>query len=849
MFRIILKFRIAIIAAVGAATVFFALQIPKLELDPDTEVYVPKEHPMRERWTEAKDLFGIGRDILIAVVADEPDGIFTPEILGGIMKLTDDIKSLDYVFADDVKSLSDAEAIHGTEEGLDVERFYEEPPTTVQEVAAIRRSVFENTVYLDRLVSHDGTIAAIIVKTHQDYGVHPVEIAKRLDAYLQGVDIPGTEILIAGNPVIEAVYGRQMATDLSQLIPIALMVVAVILFVCFRTLSLPRLAARAVIFGVAIAAWTLWRSQPGGEQASLSPPAVAALAVVLAMLTVRGVLLPALVVVAAVVWTWGLQAFLGVPVYIAGTLVPPLLLAIGCAYGIHIVERYYDKAGSGGTPEEVVLATMSELWRPVVLTALTTAAGFGSLAAGTMTVFQIFGLTTAFGILVATLISLTVLPCILSLLPLPRPESGGERTSFLPNLLMNAGWAIEKNRRAIAITGTVIVVLFLVSATGLRVDYSWVESLQPGTPVLRADRVLRERHGGTTPFSIIVRANEVDGIKEPAVLRAIDKVLAELSKNPLVGDTRSIAEYVKRMNQSMNEDRPEAYTVPESREMVAQYLLLYSMSGNPSEFDDVVDYEYSAANLSILLRSDQMAAMGGVIAQAEKLLDEHLRPLGVTATLTGSATILKTIIELSVESQIYSLATACTLVFVFMAILFRSIRDALICMIPVFFTGVANFGGMALLDIPLDPGSAMISAIALGIGIDYAIHLMSRFRDLVDEQGMAVNDAMIETMRTTGRAVLFNGTVVVAGFLVLGFSTAPNNATFGRTIASNMAISCLAALIFMPAALTTLGHLISRRTATIAQDGACQIPEDVVAEPDMSDEAYAGVTTVTASQE
>jgi predicted RND superfamily exporter protein len=286
----------------------------------------------------------------------------------------------------------------------------------------------------------------------------------------------------------------------------------------------------------------------------------------------------------------------------------------------------------------------------------------------------------------------------------------------------------------------------------------------------------------------------------------MDATLAEMIEDPVIGDTRSIAEYIKRMAQAMNEDREEEYRIPDSRELVAQYLLLYSMSGDPIEYDDLIDYDYQAANLSVLLRTDRLSVVGDQVARMEAALDRHIRPLGATATITGSAMIQSTVLNMILTSQIYSLATAVILIMILMSILYRSVRDAAICMIPVVVTGAVNFGGMAALGIPLGPDKAMISAIALGIGIDYSIHLMSKFRDTLDE-GMTVYQGIVEAMRTTGRAILFNGAVVVAGFSVLGFSAAPSNASFGLMIASNMAISCVAALTILPAVLTIVGHV------------------------------------------
>ena len=219
---------------------------------------------------------------------------------------------------------------------------------------------------------------------------------------------------------------------------------------------------------------------------------------------------------------------------------------------------------------------------------------------------------------------------------------------------------------------------------------------------------------------------------------------------------------------------------------------------------------------------DRVLDAGG--GRIDSLLDRYVRPLGATATITGSGMVLKTVMDMIFEGQVYSLATATVLVLLSLCALFRSVRDGLICMIGPFFTGMANFGGMALLGIPLGPEKALISAIALGIGVDYSIHLMSRFRDTVAE-GVPVNEAIVEAMRTTGRAILFNALVVIAGFLVLAASASPSNAVFGLMIASNMGISCLAALTLLPAALAVMGYLQQARAERQrGEDAQTEIP-------------------------
>jgi predicted RND superfamily exporter protein len=807
-FTAIVRFRAPILVATAAVTAVLAMQIPNLRMDPDTEAYVPEGHPIRTYWTEAKEEFGLGRDILVAIESRHPDGVFTPEILGGLEELTEALKFVDGVSMSEVRSLSDSEAMLGTDDGLDVQPFFDEVPQTREEALAVREMVFDNPVYLDRLVSRDGTIAVIHVRVHHDGEDRPSEVSHRISQLAESFEIPDARILVAGNPTVEYVYGRQMAEDLGRLIPLALFAVIVILFLCFPSISYRSLLVRAAVAGVAVYAL----QSVGGAELPLTTIAMIALAI--AMLSARGVFLPTLVVAVSVIWTWGIQAFLDLPIYIAGTLVPPLLLAIGAADGIHVMERYIDKARTDpeADAKTLVIDSMHELWRPICLTSVTTAVGFGSLMVGQMAVYRVFGFTTAFGILAAMFASLTVLPAVLSWLPRPVGERRPAAEAAIGRILVRAAEWVEGHRNLVAGSGLALFVFFCASSLGLRVAYSWIESLAPETQVLEADRVLRSRHGGTMPMNVIVRAPEADGIKEPELLRGMDNALAEMAEDAYVGDTRSIAEYIKRMAQAMNEDREEEFAIPNSRELVAQYLLLYSMSGDPVEYDDLIDYDYQAANLSVLLRTDQLAVVGRQVRRMEAALDKHVRSLGASATITGSAMIQSTVLNMILTSQIYSLATACVLVMVFMSILFRSIRDAAICMIPVAFTGAVNFGGMAVLDIPLGPDKAMVSAIALGIGIDYSIHLMSKFHDTLAE-GMTVYQGIVEAMRTTGRAILFNGAVVVAGFSVLGFSVAPSNASFGFMIASNMAVSCFAALTILPAVLTLVGHFEMKRAA------------------------------------
>ena len=254
MFRTVIRWRVPILLASFAVTALFATQIPKLRLEPDSEAYVPENHPIRVFWNEAKERFGLGREILVAVEATGRHGVFTPPILAGLTALTDDLTNIDGVVASQVRSLSTAEAIIGTTDGLEVEPFFDEPPATLRAARKVRRQVFRNPVFLDRLVSRDGTIAAIVLKTELP-GKEGTEVYARVEKVVERHTIPGARILIAGMSAIDYVYGRQMTADLQRLIPFGLAAVVVILYLCFPTVPLRSVAVRSAVAFAALAAW------------------------------------------------------------------------------------------------------------------------------------------------------------------------------------------------------------------------------------------------------------------------------------------------------------------------------------------------------------------------------------------------------------------------------------------------------------------------------------------------------------------------------------------------------------------------------------------------------------------
>ncbi|GAB4342614.1 MAG: hypothetical protein Kow0099_20360 [Candidatus Abyssubacteria bacterium] len=759
-FEVIVRFPRLVILATLALTVFFALQLPKLRLETDVEVYLPDEHPAVIYEELIRDIFNYQEPMAITIFNDGPDGVFNPQTLAKIKRLTEQVAQVRYVIAqrdEDVKSISTMDNIIGTAEGIEVVPLMEEVPETREEIERLKESLYGNEMFVGWLVSEDGTAAVILAKVEddQDKQAYVYGEVKRLVEKEQG---GGDRIYVAGQPVLEATFIDYMVRNLKITLPIVIAVIVVLLFFTFGS--------------------------------------------------IRGVVLPLMVVLVSVVWSMGIMSMVKVPVYDMTTMTPVILIAIGSAYGIHILNRYHEeaRANTGDDRREIVLRSMLTIWQPVLMSSLTTAVGFVSLLTSRLEPIRYFGLFTGVGILCALLFSLSFIPAGLMLVRLP---GAGERKldvgAFIDrytDLALGAtGRFVYRHRVKVCVGGAVLAVVASLGFLRLRANDSWVEMFPHNSEVYIADRLICKKLNGTVSVNVIIEGNEADAIKSPSLLKKMEGLqkLAEQSKE--VGGTLSIVDYIKRMNKVMNEDQEEFNTVPDSREAIAQYLLLYSLSGDPDDFDEVVDYEYRKANITVMLKDDHTEVANRLARELGEYIEEHFKDEPVQANFTGFAYVTHVVIDLAVRGMLGSILLSIVVIYLMTAVMFRSFTGGVYNIIPITMAMLLNFGLMGMLGVTIGFANSSAFAVAMGIGVDYAIHLVFKFRSEA-AQTADLAEVNARTLRTSGKAVLFNAVVVTAGFLVLLISRFTGHQILGRLLSFSMVTSFLGSVTLLPAALS-----------------------------------------------
>jgi len=739
-----------------AISAFFIMEMKEnTEMETNLDKYMPHDHPAFIYSDKAEGWFNIQDGIIIAI--ENQDGIFNTETLDTLKSLTKRFQKFAEIEKNDVTSLYTADNIVGTEDGMDVKAFFKRVPKTKEKLDELKNKVQSNEMVYGRLVSNDEVVTVIIAEIADD--VFTQDFYNRILETAKASETDNIKIHVAGRPIVEGTMALLGPADMKKMVPIVILVIFVVLFLTLRSF--------------------------------------------------KGTMITLGVVFLSTIWAFGLMATVGIPIYAVSTMIPVMLIAIGVADGIHLYSHLHSFVDHNPTAtiKESVVDMIKHMWSPIVMTSVTTAVGFISLLTSEVYPVKYFGLFTAFGVIMAMVFSLIFLPAAIMIFGLPdakpvdkNEDKEGSSHSKLANNF--AAWII--NHRKVSIIGSaLIVVLSLIGMQEMWINSSFLDKFEGDSEIVQTDKFINDHFGGTSSLNLILDAkNQKGAFKEPAVLKLVDKMQKDVNnKLEVVGNTFSLADYINRMNKVMNADDEKFNTIPDSKEMIAQYLLLYEMSGDPENLNKVVDYDYQKANITFQLKSDNSKAMNSAL-DIVKTYEDDFGKLGITLNYAGSGYKGLVFTDLILEGQIKSLIFSLIIIIVLISIMFKNIKIGLISSVPIILTAGISFGTMGFLNIPLSTTTALLSSIAIGIGIDYAVHFLEQYR----HNAMNTDDKMVaaqKTMAHSGRAIIYNAIVVIAGFLVLLFSVFPPNRELGALVSLNMFTSFVGTLTIMLVLLFT----------------------------------------------
>jgi predicted RND superfamily exporter protein len=864
------KYPKLIVVIIAATSVFFAAQLPKVRMDNNNMRFLPKTHQARIISEYIDDEFG--GQVVIFVGLERPyHTIFDPEFLGRIKGFSNAVEEINVV--KNVNSIMSTKYITGNSDSIIIDDLVPEGFSGAEaHIAELKRRIGSWDLFQGAIVSNDHQATQILITlnvTTEEQASPEVSaslakirvLAREIFAGTEG-SADFAEVYITGMPVINATINSAMIADNILLIPLVIIVVLAVLFFSFRRFTF--------------------------------------------------VILPLITVLVAVTWTTGAMALLGMPLSILTTVLPVILVAVGSAYGIHVVTHYIEDCRVNSltveSHRELVFQLMRKMIKPVFLAASTTCVGFISFCFTPIVPMREFGICAGTGVIASFVVTLTLIPALLLIRgPIhigATPVSATARsetsagTNRFSNTIGEFLLTIAK-KKALILSVTVLVIVFsLYGLSKIIVDNVLVEFFKNETDISRSDRFIRERFGGSKDLTIVLTADSSEELLSPSTLSAVDNLSRWLCEQvPEVGKVVGFTDIIKRINQVFNVDEsPQGIgnggtdkaphlddfgfgfgdfddsfgfdyeeTVETSTVAVADYSVkdLFTfldtaathnaaMSGNdlvkelkrlinydgfsyyevpsdPARYgkethedlqrlvanylvliagDDSIAYtndplEPTAIKTTIQLRTTGNLDTLAVIQKINAYIDANF-PKNISAMIGGGATLEVAVTELIISSQVISIAVSILIVFLIIALSYKSLAAGIIGALPLAITILCNFAIMGILGIKLNMGTALVAGLAFSIGTDYAIHFIDAFKREY-RPGAQDNDACLRmTFIGCGKAIIINAVSVGAGFAVLAFSQFRIVAEMGAIIAFSMIITALLSLTIIPALLTLI---------------------------------------------
>ena len=798
-----------ILGAILLASLSLTL-LGNLTIDSSTDAFMPTSSPVIAVNREIERQFG-SMDALVLGVSVPDGSILNTNSLELIDLLTQQITQLDSI--DSVTSITNTDHMQAGTHGFEAVPLYTGTSPQQLEVLASRLAEWPE-IYNGNLISVDRSMAAIIIQPTAGTGQDELDdLLDQIGDLVDSVEHDQETFSIIGLPVVKQQINRSLMSDMSILVPIVGLLIILVLFFSFRR--------------------------------------------------VAGIFLPLVGLVLSASITIGIMAILDITFTMATMLVPVLLLIVGSAYAIHVMSHFYEEVAllnRNLNPNETRIIIGEILHRnrlPIIMAGATTAAGFIAQFTSPLAPFRTFGLLSAIGVVLSQLSSLYLLPAMLRVtyrrgidpvrvhtkLDTQREFKGHPILGFFERIATKGGVPLTVIS-LILVTATIVMIPTINTGTNM------LDFFQPTSAVVQDTRKFNETMGGSGILTIMLDGKDASSVLAPAFLHTLDSFANTMETIDGVGKVQTITPYIKRMNLLMNQDsipyalpsqqqsdfdffsgtfgldttgamesqpdttevavaydpgtydeiptEPAKYgleTTGDLQNLISQYLLLYS--GNLGSFiNDTL--EPSATLVTIQLQQSDTSTLREVHSAVTTFWEANL-PIGWEYSIGGGEAISLALTDLITRSQIYSLAGALLIVWVLVSIIFRSPLAGLIGLIPVAFALMGIFIFMALLGINLDVITSLLAALAIGIGVDYAIHFLSACKRLSCSTGL--DKGLGSIMRTTGRAIVINTASVTIGFSGLLFSRFIPIQQMGILFCVSMVFAGLSSLTVLPMVL------------------------------------------------
>ena len=757
--RWIVRHPVAMVVANLAVTLVLGYYALQVRIESSLESVLPGHDPEIDYYNHVRATFGSDD---VAVIGMRVDDLFSAATLQKIARITDAIAKVPGVEA----VLSITNAPDPIANVLHPPRLIQQIPPSPAEAEELKQKLRERPLYGKNLVSDDfkGAAINVFLQNLTDVQYLDLDIDNRIKAVLAAEKGP-ERFFFTGAGHIKQAAVELMREDLFRFTPIALSVLLLVLWLSF---------------------WSI-----------------------------RGVVLPVVSVLCALVWTVGVLVLAGKAITLGTFILPPLVIVIGSSYGIHVMARYYEQVDRGVPHEGRALGAFRLVWVPLVVSALTMAIGFGSLMVSRISAIWDLGLFAAIGLVLLTVTSLTFIPAALQLM---RPDRRGPRAQRIATVLSGAlrrlGMRDARSRRGILWGAAGFALIALSGVRLIQVDADFLYYFAPTSEVRRSNEAINAEIVGSNPFYLVIEGSGSEVMKRWEVLKQIKDLQQFLHSLPGITSSLSLIDYLELFDAGLKKGDEGDLIVDEQGRLVPVETakrfwddpsrlppVLSIISRSPETFKSVVTPDFRSAIILVRTNLSGSRRIEETLGKIRSYIARHF-PAELTVRPTGNLVLLTGTTSDIVIGQIESLSIALAVIFAVMALMFLSTKVGFFAMLPNLLPILLFFGVMGWLGVLLNLGTSLIATIALGIAVDSTIHYMARLSiELKGETDQVA--ALVRTLQRVGMPIIFTTVALCLGFLVFAFSNFMPIKNFGILTAVTLVTALGANLILLPALLAT----------------------------------------------
>ena len=734
----IIKYRVPLIILVFCASSLFAARFAGLKIITNLDDFIPQGHPYAKVHKIMEDLFESGDMVQVAIQVKEGD-VINVDTLQKVLRLTKKIYLLEGILPPRLVSLFDIKTklVRGNPDGWESIRLAKVVPQKDEELKALRENLRSDELLYGRLISKDWKAILILAEfADVDYGYLFQEFRKIVEEERD----ENTDIHLSGRPIMLGWIDHYQM----QLMPVfllAFVIMAILLYSAFRSL--------------------------------------------------RGVLLPLFAALISVVWGMGILGILGFHLDPMASIVPFIILGIGVSHSVQVIQRYFEECRKGLDSKAAAEEVATVLFKPLFTSITTDGFAFLTMIAVKINLLKVLAICGSLSILSILFNIHILLPALLSFLPTPSKEKAERagRAPWLSKVLTRVAITSTTTKGAWSLVGGFFV-LILLGLWGTSIMQ--IGGRAPGAGAFYHDapyavqtRAIGAKFPGAITYYIVFEGKEYDAIKDPKLLRDIEALQLYLSHHPKVGGSLSLVDFLKRMHVVTHDGDERLYRLPEIGEpklgysedekdaydLVAAYMYLYSQ-GVPEEFNFIMTYDYRVTNLQVFLKDMEADTIREILKVSKEFVRNNWKTEGIRVHIAGGlAGVVGAINEELRAGMLENMVQISLIVFIFCVVLLRSVVGALIVLISLFTRVIVVYGVMGFAPIPLTLYTMPVASLGIGIGVDYVIYVLVRIQEEYGSRGDGdIQQATINALTTTGKAVFYTAMSVVLGVLVFVFS-------------------------------------------------------------------------------